>query len=516
MHPDAVIQPHRSGSAFKPLAGLLMAGAIAISCRAQSTAPALGQTAGNGAASNSTSFESQMLSYGALDPLAGQIAAEVCEALPSGSHLVLFDTTSFLTVQQYRSFTKELGLLTEMFNSFIEEEGEKAQTAVGGPSLQVAEGIFQTLSGVIGASTADKNSTFPLSDVAIAMSLSKRLKSCGNKKSFDVTYPRIALSEDPKTFAATEKQVTDAVANLFRAQRAAARAAQLAENTIKDRDLRTGTPNAAGSAGAGSAQSAPLNTPFGSPLSVTVKDAGGNAMGGRAVTFTAPATGPSGTFPGGNNTVTVTTNGSGVASTTITANGTAGNFTVTATVAGLANSTAAFTLTNSASQPASISVAPAAPASPAGSPTLPGALPRSIVGSDYLALTGATGLVNQFLSSYGLPAAATGVAPIAPVLIGAQLMSLLNRIDAQTYIVFWEGSAAGGTQRDRKNLLTNIFTGDWISYSGGAVLSFGMINVQTGLLSLPVLHRFILRTPPSRIRPSSSLNPCVRRRICHP
>ena len=83
------------------------------------------------------------------------------------------------------------------------------------------------------------------------------------------------------------------------------------------------------------------------------------------------------------------------------------------------------------------------------------------------------------------------MAPIAPVLIGAQLMSLLNRIDAQTYIVFWEGSAAGGTQRDRKNLLTNIFTGDWISYSGGAVLSFGMINVQTGLLSLPVLHRFM-------------------------
>jgi len=237
---------------------------------------------------------------------------------------------------------------------------------------------------------------------------------------------------------------------------------------------------------------------------VTVKDANGNSLGGVPVTFTAPGSGASGTFPAGGNSVTVTTNGSGVASTTITANGTAGAFSVNATVAGLPNSTATFTLTNTASQPASIAVAgPAAAAAAATSatPTLPGALPRSVMGSDYLALTGATGLLNQFLSSYGLPASGTSVAPISPVLIGAQLTSLLNRIDIDastkpptdhpTYIVFWEGSVAGGTQRDRKNLLTNVFTGDWISYSGGAVLSFGMIDVRSGALLLPAVHRFM-------------------------
>jgi hypothetical protein len=529
-----------------PLLGrLLVAGSLAICCFAQSSSSggsssggastgsspaALGQTAGNGAASNTTFFESQMLSYGALDPLAEQIATEVCGSLPPGTHLVLFDTTSFLTVQQYRSFQKELGLLTDMFNSFVTPPPEKSQAALGGPSLQVAEGIFQTLSGVIGASTADKNSTFPLSDIAIAMTLSKHLKGCN--RNLDVTYPRIALSENPAKWKATEDAIDGAVNNLFKAQRAAAHAAQSEENAIKDRDLRTGTPGATGTAGAGSAQSTTVNTPFGSPLAVTVKDGNGNSLGGVPVTFTSPGSGASGTFPAGGNTVTVTTNGSGVAATTITANRTAGAFSVAATVAGLPNSTATFTLTNTASQPASIAVAgPAAAAAAATSaaPTLPGALPRSVMGSDYLALTGATGLLNQFLSSYGLPASGTGVAPISPVLIGAQLTSLLNRIDPDastkpptdhpTYIVFWESSAAGGTQRDRKNLLTNVFTGDWISYSGGTVLSFGMIDVRSGALLLPAVHRFMtpyttFKDPPKNlldgVRKASDFEPAKK------
>ncbi len=104
----------------------------------------------------------------------------------------------------------------------------------------------------------------------------------------------------------------------------------------------------------GSGQSATINTSFGSPLTVTVKDGGGNPVSGVTVTFTSPGSGASGTFAGAGTTATATTNSSGVAtSPTITANATAGNYTVNATVGGV-SAAAAFSLTNTAGPPASI------------------------------------------------------------------------------------------------------------------------------------------------------------------
>jgi hypothetical protein len=84
-----------------------------------------------------------------------------------------------------------------------------------------------------------------------------------------------------------------------------------------------------------------------------VKDANNNPLGGVTVTFTAPASGASGTFASGTfaggTTATATTNGSGLATApTFTANGTTGSYTVTATVSGVATP-AAFNLTNNSS-----------------------------------------------------------------------------------------------------------------------------------------------------------------------
>jgi hypothetical protein len=103
----------------------------------------------------------------------------------------------------------------------------------------------------------------------------------------------------------------------------------------------------------GSGQSAQINTAFTSPLVVTVRDAGGNPVSGVTVTFTAPASGASGTFGGGNTGVT---NASGVVSKVFTANGTAGGpYNVTATVPGVATP-ATFSLTNTAGAAATIEV----------------------------------------------------------------------------------------------------------------------------------------------------------------
>jgi hypothetical protein len=93
----------------------------------------------------------------------------------------------------------------------------------------------------------------------------------------------------------------------------------------------------------GSGQTAMVGTAFAAPLTATVTD-GGAPIAGASVTFTAPATEPSATFPGGAGSVTVTTDTDGVAtSPPVTAGRMAGGFAITAT-AGTA--TADFALTS--------------------------------------------------------------------------------------------------------------------------------------------------------------------------
>jgi len=100
----------------------------------------------------------------------------------------------------------------------------------------------------------------------------------------------------------------------------------------------------------GTPQTAQLDTGFGSPLQVTLANSNGcpvTTVVGTTVTFTAPATGASGSFAtSGTNTVTVGADQSGNASApSFTANETAGSYTV---IANSAYGSVAFSLTNSA------------------------------------------------------------------------------------------------------------------------------------------------------------------------
>ncbi len=96
-------------------------------------------------------------------------------------------------------------------------------------------------------------------------------------------------------------------------------------------------PLAAITATGGTPQAAAIRQPFAHPLQATVADGAGNTALGVTVTFTAPPSGPSGTFPGNALTATATTDASGVATSPVfTANGTAGSYTVTASAAGVA------------------------------------------------------------------------------------------------------------------------------------------------------------------------------------
>ena len=99
-------------------------------------------------------------------------------------------------------------------------------------------------------------------------------------------------------------------------------------------------------ASGGAGQSTNVGTTFAQPLQATVLDGGNNPINNLTVTFSAPATGQSGTFPGALLTATAATNASGVAtSPSFTANLTSGSYTVGAGVSGLAQA-ALFGLTN--------------------------------------------------------------------------------------------------------------------------------------------------------------------------
>ncbi len=106
------------------------------------------------------------------------------------------------------------------------------------------------------------------------------------------------------------------------------------------------SPPATIAVSAGAPQSTLTTTPFNVDLAAEVEDANGSGVPNITVTFTAPASGPSGTFAGGSLTGTAITNASGIAMAPVfTANGTAGGpYVVTAS--SLVTTPANFLLTN--------------------------------------------------------------------------------------------------------------------------------------------------------------------------
>ena len=106
-------------------------------------------------------------------------------------------------------------------------------------------------------------------------------------------------------------------------------------------------------------QQTPAGTAFPLPLQVTLRDSFGLGASGVPVTFTAPTSGASAVF----SSATVSTDASGVAKVTATANNNRGSYTVTATAAGL---TATFSLTNL--QPATVTLSSSAHPATFGAP----------------------------------------------------------------------------------------------------------------------------------------------------
>ncbi|HTS10076.1 MAG TPA: hypothetical protein VMP68_31220 [Candidatus Eisenbacteria bacterium] len=225
-------------------------------------------------------------------------------------------------------------------------------------------------------------------------------------------------------------------------------------------------------AASGSPQTTSIGAAFPSPLVAQVLDAGGNPVKSAVVTFTAPASGASGTFAGNVLTETHTTNASGLAtSTTFTSNLTSGADVVTATVVGVTDP-ANFNLTNGAGAPANIVASQGTPQSagigtafsvPLGASVLDaesnpvagipvtftapnsGATGTFVGGKSVVTtVTDATGLAtaptftaNGTLGSYTVTATSSAVSATAT-------FSLTNRQPGNTYVFYLSGQDAYG------------------------------------------------------------------------
>jgi uncharacterized protein (TIGR03437 family) len=173
----------------------------------------------------------------------------------------------------------------------------------------------------------------------------------------------LSLSSGSGTLFGTVVQLTDgtglATFNDLRigqtgAKRLRATSPQQAPAESNSFEITAGTATSI-TALSGAPQAALVNTLFGSLLQARLSDVAGNPIPGVTVTFTAPASGPSGAFA---TPATMTTNGDGVATAPVlTANGEPGNFVVTASAAGV-TSPAVFALTNLPQQTSGISVNP--------------------------------------------------------------------------------------------------------------------------------------------------------------
>jgi len=165
-------------------------------------------------------------------------------------------------------------------------------------------------------------------------------------------------------------------------------------------------------AAVGTPQSATVNTAFGTALQAVVQGSNNNPLSGVTVTFTAPATGASAAFSG-SATTTAVTNASGIATApTLTANGQAGSYTVTASAAGVATP-ANFTLTNSSAVPASVAAMAGTPQSATVSTTFALALQATVKDSNNNALSGVT--VTFSAPASGASAAFSGSATTTAV-----------------------------------------------------------------------------------------------------
>ena len=118
-----------------------------------------------------------MLAYGALNQLSYAISRQVCEKLPDGATIVLFDPTSFQNLQAWQAFATTGSLLEEAYGTLMTKADY--DRLIPPPKQKTAKGnikLFSFFAGsdvsgmitALAASTTNTPSQFTIPDSAMA------------------------------------------------------------------------------------------------------------------------------------------------------------------------------------------------------------------------------------------------------------------------------------------------------------------------------------------------------------
>jgi hypothetical protein len=424
---------------------------------------------GGGQGGGTAYFETQMLAYGAVNQLSEAIASEVCKlpASPTPT-VILFDQGSFQNLQLWQSFQATVALLGDAYATLLTDQEVVAlnQPLVTlesghGPSWAGAQG-FGALSGLVGAiaaSTTNTPSTFTIQDSTMAVSIAHQVARCQPTPQI-IYYPLFGnyVNASPKTLVTNELDKLNKV-----------------RKKVQDKVLSGSISSGSASVGNGIV----ISPGSASLLASQTQQFTATAVGGGAVAVTWSVSGP----------------GSISASGIYTAPASAPS-PQTATVRAVSTANAALNAT------ATVTVGPAITTTDARFSIL------QDLNSQY------DQLITSLLTSTGQAAAAlTGTAPagITSLVQGADLDKRLA--SDNTYVLYADVVAAGGTQIDRKNIFTVLFSGDWLSYSGGVVANVALTRSKDNhpifsdtlrYRTAPILPFATLRHPRSNPRVESS------------
>ena len=86
------------------------------------------------------------------------------------------------------------------------------------------------------------------------------------------------------------------------------------------------------------------------------------------------------------------------------------------------------------------------------------------------------GLVDQLTAGLVKTDEKSGVNALGLLTKAQDVVKYLDAAEGNTYVLFTKSVTAGGSYRIRRNLWTTVFTGDMLSYSGGAVVCFMLFD----------------------------------------
>jgi hypothetical protein len=423
--------------------------------------PATTPAAAQGAPASTAPMEETMLGYAALDEVMNHVAGFVCDPQAPPNKVLVLDMASLQNLQNFDSFYVNAEALRDAFSALANTPGASS-------GIDVFADITSAVATAAIASNAETGSTFTISDPSPALILLNKLGAQG--KVNNVTNCQIPIyagiyGEDevgnfklPGKFPNPNGDMVEVSINsvqnelsaLSKARAGAVdclwNAAQCGQTTST---LNKEQPNAQPAGGPPANDPPPAQAQATNPAASQIAKPG--TTGGKPAAAGAPRNQPPPNH---------------------------------APVVGLSGASQQ-KQQNQQNQQAQ-QVQPPAPLTGGTTPQDPRIAAFNSMDTTY----------NTFLGSLSTPNATTGEPLLASVLSGFRLRSQLNALSGTAVTAVYVNVAfAGGTQRDMKDLLLNLTTGDRILYSGAVGVNVIVFTLDGQKSAIKFSDFLRLRTP---------------------